>query len=315
MIGGGRILVAGEALFDLWLEDGEVHGRAGGGPFNTARTLGRLREPVVYLGALSRDGFGRQLRELLAADGVALEAVVDSDAPSTLALADIDGRGGARYGFWRDGTAAGSMTPEVTLAAAPADVDVLHVGTLGLVFEPTATAIEALVEHLADRTAIVLDPNIRPAAIVDERGYRERLARILSRASVVKVSDEDLGWLAPELPAEKAARSLLEAGPDVVLLTRGAVGVVVFTAAGTREVLAPQVEVVDTIGAGDAFCAGFLVGWRATRRAGRPADDVDAVADAAALGVLVASMTCERTGASPPTLDEFEARRAGRVAG
>jgi fructokinase len=315
MTGEGRILVAGEALFDLWLDGGEVHGRAGGGPFNTARTLGRLREPVAYLGALSHDGFGVRMRELLAGDGVSLEAVVDSDLPSTLALADIDAEGGARYGFWRDGTAAASVTPEVALAVAPADVDVLHVGTLGLVFEPTAAAMEALVERLAGCAAIVVDPNIRPAAIIDERGYRERLARILRRATVVKVSDEDLAWLRPGQAAEEAARSLLEAGPAVVLLTRGAADVLVFTAAGTREVPAPRVEVVDTIGAGDAFCAGFLVGWRAARRQGRPVGELDAVGDAAALGALVASMTCERAGASPPTLEEVEARRAGPLAG
>ena len=71
MTAEGRTLVAGEALFDLWLEDGEVRGRPGGGPYNTARTLGRLGRPVAYLGALSEDGFGRTLRQHLVDDGVA----------------------------------------------------------------------------------------------------------------------------------------------------------------------------------------------------------------------------------------------------
>jgi fructokinase len=310
MTGDGRIVVAGEALFDLWLEDGEVRGAAGGGPFNTARTLGRLREPVAYLGALSGDGLGRRLRELLVADGVSLDAVVDSDAPTTLALADIDAGGGAGYGFWRDGTAAARLTPEEALAAAPADVDVLHVGTLGLVFEPTAAAMEALVERLGERAAVVLDPNVRPAAITDERGYRERLDRILARATVVKVSDDDLAWVRPGQPAAEAARALLDTGPAVVLLTRGSEGALVVTGAGEREISAPSVKVVDTIGAGDAFCAGFLAAWRASVRAGAASDDLYAVADAAALGVLVASMTCERAGASPPTLEEVRARGA-----
>jgi fructokinase len=310
MTGDGRVLVAGEALFDLWLDDGQVQGRVGGGPFNTARTVGRLGEPVAYLGALSTDGFGRRMRELLDDDGVSLEAVVASDAPSTLALADIDAAGAARYGFWRDGTAAASLTPAAALAVAPADVDVLHVGTLGLVFEPTAAAIEALVQRLAGHAAVVVDPNIRPAAIVDERSYRDRLARVLGHATVAKVSDEDLAWMRPGQPVAEAARSLLDAGPSVVLLTRGAAGALVITSAGEREVTVPPVQVVDTIGAGDAFCAGFLVAWRAARRQGRSVDDLDAVGDAASLGVLVASMTCERAGASPPTMAEVEARRA-----
>jgi fructokinase len=314
----GRTLVAGEALFDLWLEDGEVHGRPGGGPFNTARTLGRLRRPVAYLGALSDDGFGRTLRRHLAQDGVALDAIVETALPSTLALADLGAAGGARYGFWGDGTASASLRPEAALAAIPDGVDVLHVGTLGLVFEPVAEALEAVTARLAPRALVVVDPNVRPAAITaeHEQAYRDRIDRMVALATVVKASDEDLAWLRPGQAAEEAARSLLEAGPAVVLLTRGAADVLVFTAAGTREVPAPRVEVVDTIGAGDAFCAGFLVGWRAARRQGRPVGELDAVGDAAALGALVASMTCERAGASPPTLEEVEARQgSGGVPG
>jgi fructokinase len=306
--GQGRTLVAGEALFDLWLEDGEVRGRPGGGPFNTARTLGRLRRPVAYLGALSRDGFGRRLRQHLADDGVTLDAIVETSLPSTLALADLDASGGARYGFWREGTASASLGPDAALAAIPDGVDVLHVGTLGLVFEPMAAAMEAVVTELAPRALVVVDPNVRPAAIADEQAFRDRLDRVLGRATVVKVSDEDLTWLWPEQAPDDAARGLLARGPAVVLLTRGAHGVVVMTADDERVVEAPPVRVVDTIGAGDAFSGGFLAAWRPAP--GGAGNHVEA----AAYGALVASMTCERAGASPPTLDEVEARRrAGSV--
>jgi fructokinase len=307
----GRTLVAGEALFDLWLQDGEVRGRPGGGPFNTARTLGRLRRPVAYLGALSQDGFGRTLRQHLADDGVASDAIVDTAAPSTLALADIGASGGVRYGFWATGTASASLRPDAALAAIPDGVDVLHVGTLGLVFEPMAEAIEAVAARLAPRALVFLDPNVRPAAITDEQPYRDRLDRVLGLATVVKVSDDDLAWLCPGQATEDAARGLLARGPAVVLLTRGADGVVVMTAAGERVVESPPAQVVDTIGAGDAFSGGFLAAWR-------PAPDgtavLEAAAVAAAYGALVASMTCERAGASPPTLDDVEdRRRAGGV--
>jgi fructokinase len=310
MSGRGRTLVAGEALFDLWLDGGEVRGRPGGGPFNTARTLGRLRRPVAYLGALSQDGFGRTLREQLAQDGVAPDAIIETTLPSTLALADIRPSGGVRYGFWADGTASASLRPDAALAAIPGDVELLHVGTLGLVFEPLAAALEAVTARLAPRAVVVVDPNVRPAAITDEQAYRDRLDRVLALATVVKVSDEDLAWLCPGQAPEDAARGLVARGPAVVLLTRGADGVVVMTADGERLVEAPSVQVVDTIGAGDAFSGGFLAAWR-------PASggvDLAGAAEAAAYGALVASMTCERPGASPPTLDEVEARRgAGGV--
>jgi fructokinase len=305
----GRTLVAGEALFDLWLEDGEVHGRPGGGPFNTARTLGRLRRPVAYLGALSGDGLGRRLREHLAQDGVALDAIVETALPSTLALADLGAAGGARYGFWGDGTASASLRPEAALAAIPDGVDVLHVGTLGLVFEPVAEALEAVTSRLAPRALVVVDPNVRPAAITaeHEQAYRDRIDRMLALATVVKASDDDLAWLFPGEAPEDAARGLLARGPAVVLLTRGAEGAVVMTAGGERVIDAPRVDVVDTIGAGDAFSGGFLAAWRPASGGG--AVDLEGAAAAAAYGALVAAMTCERAGASPPTLEEVAARQ------
>jgi fructokinase len=225
-------------------------------------------------------------------------------APSTLALADLDAGGGARYGFWREGTASASLAPDAALAALPDDVAALHVGTLGLVFEPTAAAVEAVVEHLAPGAVVMVDPNVRPAAITDETAYRDRLGRVLRRSAVVKVSDEDLAWLRPGETAEDAARGLLAAGPDVVLLTRGPRGALVVATDGERDVPAPPVTVVDTIGAGDAFSGGFLARWRPG------ADGLEAAAEAAAYGALVAGMTCERAGASPPTLAEVQRRLA-----
>jgi fructokinase len=304
MTAEGRTLVAGEALFDLWLEDGEVRGRPGGGPYNTARALGRLGRPVAYLGALSDDGFGRTLRRHLADDGVAPDAIVETALPSTLALADIGPSGGVRYGFWGDGTASASLRPDAALAAIPDDVAVLHVGTLGLVFEPLGAALEAVAARLAPRATVVLDPNVRPAAIADEQAYRARVDRMLALATVVKVSDEDLAWLRPGQPAQDAARGLLAHGPAVVLLTRGAEGAVVMTAGGERVVAAPAVRVVDTIGAGDAFSGGFLARWRPAA-----GGDLEPAVAAATYGALVAAMTCERAGASPPTLEEVTARQ------
>ena len=84
----GRVLVGGEALIDLVVDaDGHIVPHAGGGPFNAARTLGRLGVDVAYLGALSDDRFGRLLREALVADRVSVDHVLDTALPTTLALA------------------------------------------------------------------------------------------------------------------------------------------------------------------------------------------------------------------------------------
>src|SRR4051812_15903069 len=251
------ILVAGEALFDVVQEgasqDGVLRAHAGGGPFNTARTIARLRRPVAYLGRLSTDRFGRTLEDMLAGDGVRVDTVVRTDDPTTLALAEIDAGGSARYRFYERGTSASGLTTADALAALPAAVSILHVGTLGLTLEPVATAIEAVVERLAGTALVAVDPNVRPTVISDAAAYRARLGRVLARSHIVKVSDDDLAWLEPGRPAVDAARALLRAGPAAVLLTRGGEGVVVVTPGGDVAVPAPAVDVVDTIGAGDAF--------------------------------------------------------------
>ena len=137
----------------------------------------------------------------------------------------------------------------------------------------------------------MVDPNVRPSIIGDADTYRRRLRRVLGRSDVVKVSEEDLAWLEPQRSAADAARMLLQAGPRVVLLTRGADGVQVVTGAGDVPVPAPDVEVVDTIGAGDAFGGGFLAWWRAQGLGREQLGDQDAVVEAAAFGALVAART------------------------
>jgi fructokinase len=300
------ILVGGEALYDLVVDGSEdLRGHPGGGPFNTARTIGRLRQPVAYLGRLSTDRFGTTLERMLAADGVRLDAVVRTEEPTTLALAEIDETGSAEYRFYERATSAPGLTPAVALAALPPAVGILHVGTLGLVLEPMATALEAVVDELSGRALVAVDPNVRPWVIADGDDYRRRLRRVLARADVVKVSEEDVAWLDPQRTPAAAARALLELGPAVVLLTRGADGAVAVTATADTPVRAPKVSVVDTIGAGDAFGGGFLAWWRSQGLGRNDLADGDLVVEATRFAAFVAARTCERAGASPPFLEEL----------
>jgi fructokinase len=301
------VLVGGEALYDLVVDGSEnVRAHPGGGPFNAARTIGRLQQPVGYLGRLSTDRFGTTLERMLASDGVRLDAVVRTEEPTTLALAEIDATGSARYRFYERATSAPGLTPEIALAALPASVSMLHVGTLGLVLEPMATAMEAVIDELAGRTMIVVDPNCRPAVIDDPVAYRTRLRRVLGHADVVKVSEEDLAWLDPQRPPIAAARALLDSGPQVVLLTLGGDGAIVVTGGAEDRVPVPPIEVVDTIGAGDAFGGGFVAWWRGHDLGRAALADRDNVLAAARFASLVAARTCERPGASPPFLSELE---------
>jgi fructokinase len=303
----GVIVVGGEALIDLVPHAaGELRAHPGGGPYNTARTLGRLEQDVHYLGCLSDDGFGATLRAQLLEDDVRLDTVVETTLPTTLALAELDEDGAATYRFYTEGTSAPALTPEDALAALPDNVAMLHVGTLGLVMEPVAVALEAVVEALAESALIMVDPNCRPSFIPERSSYRRGLAATLRYAHVVKVSVDDLDYLEPGVEPVAAARTLLADGPQVALVTLGGDGALIVTAEHEERVAAPKVTVVDTIGAGDAFGGGFLTSWRLNGRDRDVLADAGAVREATRFACVVAARTCERAGASPPRLSDLD---------
>src|SRR5580704_11986378 len=119
------ITVVGEALIDLVLMDGHVAAQPGGGPFNVARTIGRLGLAPAFLGRLSRDGFGRMLRARLDEDGVAMGLPALTDAPTTLAAVDVDPDGVPQYHFYLDGTSSAALEYPLAL---PADLTALPAG-------------------------------------------------------------------------------------------------------------------------------------------------------------------------------------------
>jgi fructokinase len=175
------MIVVGESLIDLVPSGPEqLSAHCGGSPFITAGALARLGQPVSFLGCISDDALGGRLRAKLSEDGVALDSVIATSLPTTLAFADLDGHGSARYRFYTEGTSAAALTATGALAFLPAEFDTLLFGSLGLVLEPMATAVTAVVEADASRQALVVfDPNIRPSLIADRSLYLARLERAL----------------------------------------------------------------------------------------------------------------------------------------
>ena len=297
------IVVCGEALIDLVPSaDGRQRGTPGGGPFTTARALARLGVPTQFLGRLSTDAFGRQLRDLLAQDGADLSLTSFGPEPTSMAMADVDGDGHAAYRFVVDRTSAPNLTAQMVPAPLAPDVKALHVGTLGLVFEPVATTIDGLVEREHRNRLVMVDPNIRPAAVPN----RSRLDRIIAQSTIVKASEADVTWLYPGLDLQSAARNLLARGPALVVVTLGSDGAFGVSADTQVRVAAPSVRVIDTIGAGDAFGAGLLAWLSDHDRLDRKLHlDRDELRAALEFACLVASITCTRAGANPPWRSEL----------
>lgn len=307
------IICCGEALIDMLprqLENGEdvFLPVCGGAVFNTAITLGRLGMPAAFVCGISTDMFGEQLIDSLKASSVDTSLCVRKNNPTTLAFVKLV-QGQAQYSFI-DENSAGRMLSTDDLPDLPAGLSALHFGAISLIPEPCGTAYETLMTRYRDKAVISLDPNIRPGFITDETAHRARINRMIAMSDIIKVSDEDLDWIAPDVPNEQAIRDMIAGkGASIVILTKGSEGVDLHTGAGCFEVAARKVEVVDTIGAGDSFNGGFLAGLH---RAGllsktslenaRPGD----LKPIAELAVEVAAITVSRAGANPPWAEEVQ---------
>jgi fructokinase len=303
------IVVCGEALMDMIdAGDGTRRAMPGGGPFNTARALARLGVPTAFLGRLSQDVFGHELKDLLISDGVDLDLASTGPESTTIAVVELDGRGLAQYKFLVEGTSAPNLTTGMLPEEFATEVNALHIGTLGLALQPIASTLADLVARESSRRLVMVDPNVR-LGLADDADYRERLLSVMSQSTIVKASKDDLAWLYPGLDYERAANRILGEGVKLVAVTLGAQGAYGAHGGYRTNVSAPPVQIVDTIGAGDAFGAALLA-WLHDHDAIHTDLSLDGEQLKAALGYacLAASLTCAREGADPPLKSEMMVR-------
>lgn len=302
------ITVLGEALVDLTPDAGDgwptFTARPGGSPMNVAVGLARLGIDAAFLGRLSSDGFGRRLRSHLDAEGVGIADAPVGDEPTAVAIVVEEAAG---YRFLWDGTADRMLSPS-ELPVELGHPGALHVGSVSTLLEPGATTVRGLVEREADRRVVCYDPNLRPSITPDRAWVRTPVEELVRAAGIVKVSEEDLRWLARGRDPVSVAEAWALQGPQLVVLTRGADGAEALLGSSSVTVPGHGVEVADTVGAGDAFTAGLLA-WlerhdrlRPDALAGLSTEEARA---ATAHGVAAASVAVSRPGADPPRTDEL----------
>jgi fructokinase len=301
-----RGLVIGESLIDI--VEGEEH--FGGSPLNVAIGLARLGHGVDFLTHIGDDPRGHHIAEYANASGVQLVSGSQTAARTATARVAVGEDGSADYVFDLDWQLSG--TPMV---APPL---LVHTGSIAAVQEPGCLAVAALVDTYHVSATVTFDPNVRPSLIVDRDQARARIEHLVERSDIVKVSEEDLRWIDPDRPPERIAQTWLALGPAIVAVTMADRGAAAVCAAGEARVPAQPVEVVDTVGAGDAFMVGLIDAlWErgllgAERRAELAGIGLDVLAVALEAAGDVAALTVARAGADLPdraALDAAARRR------
>jgi fructokinase len=292
------IWVCGEVLIDI-LPTGPV---VGGGPANTAKALARLGHDVHFIDGISNDAYGQVARAELLRDGVNLDLALASDKPTCTATVTLDAAGVASYEFLIDGTATFDFAPSWLPDPYRYQPQVLHIGTLVTVIEPGASALYDWAMQVAEFAPIVFDPNIRPSVQPDRDLYEAAVEKWAALSAVIKVSDDDLAWLFPNQSIDDMANRWISDGVFLVVVTRGANGLVGYTADDRVEVPGVKVDVVDTVGAGDTVGAVVVEAMLSHGLVELRGDILKSVLSRAA---HAAAITCSRQGAQPPYKHEL----------
>jgi fructokinase len=291
-------VAAGEALTDMIVQDtAQQHwlGQVGGSTWNVARAMAKLDVPTAFAGAISQDVFGDALWQASEAAQLDLR-FLQRHARSPL-LAIVHRTDPPAYFFVGDDSADLHFNAELLPQDWRAHCKWVHFGGISLSREPLAGKLVALAEQLKqDGVRISYDPNFR--VLMDER-YDATLRRMTELADVVKVSEEDLEGLFRTKDIATAFDTLRSWNPSATYLyTKGGAGASLHVGDAAWSLPAPKIEVVDTVGAGDASIAALA--WSMMHR------EYEEPLQHLRFCVAAGAAACLAQGASPPSLADIE---------
>lgn len=311
-----RFVVCGETLIDL-VRDNDAEttsfqsswlALSAGGPMNSAVALGKLGADSHFLGRLSKDAFGDQLRSHILKANVSLDLATESSQATSIAVVSLDDEGLASYTFHFADTA--NFGWQIDDLPQLVEDDWLHIASLPCVVSPGAEVLLSWMPTV--RAGVSYDINVRPTVITDPAVYWGKvqpwLRAVGARGGIVKASDQDISFLARAMsggdPVEVATGWVEKYGLGMAVLTLGPGGGVAIEPGGVvTRVPGYPTTVVDTVGAGDTFMAGFLDG-----HVNRGLD----IETSLRRGAAAASIVCSRRGPQPPDTAEVDELIASR---
>ena len=289
------VLLAGEMMAVLRARQplrlgGQVNLSVAGSEGNVASGMSRLGVPVRFAGRVGTDELGALVLRTFRAEGVDVSACrVDPDAPTGLFLLEPGPGGRSRAIYHRRGSAGSKFSVDDADAAWDSDVDLLVISGITPALSPDArAATERLLGRARDAgVAVAFLVNHRTALWADEPAAARVLAPLAAQATVVLASESELALIGrPGTTEADTAAGLLASGVSEVVVTRGAAGATGWASGKTFDIKAVPIVAVDTVGAGDAFAAGYLT----ARREGQP------VPDCLAMGARVAAFAVASPG-------------------
>jgi fructokinase len=302
------VLVIGEALVDVVHGlNGEIKNIPGGSPANTAVALARLGTKTYMKARTSRDKFGTEIRNYLTNQNVNLDYSLVVDSPSSVIDALIQKDGSAKYEANLNGAADYGWTFAELNQEIDSDTQIIQLGSLTSYIEPGATNVEKWFTNLrqSNKYLLTFDPNIRHTLDgQNEEDVRSSAKKLASLSHVVKASDEDLNWIFSNNNPKDSALKLIESGASLVVVTLGKNGAfAVNKKYEFVEVLAKEIDVIDTIGAGDTFAAALIT--QLLENSWINKNTLEKLTGTELTGILTncslaAAITCSRQGANPP---------------
>ncbi len=306
------IVCCGEALIDMIpydLKNGKIAyiPKVGGAVLNTAISLGKIGAKISFLGSISKDIFGKSILEELKKSKVDTSLCMLSSFNSTLAFAHIE-NGTTTYLFIDENSA----NKNISLKNHPKlskEVDTLYIGGISLMSEPSGEEIEHFINRESADKVVFFDPNIRPNFIHNKEVYMKRFKNILKQCDIIKVSHEDLEWIYPNEEFDKICDKWLKLGVSIVVLTKGSNGATAKTKTLEVNSLGHSIKVIDSIGAGDIFNAGFLFSLRQNKQFSKQnLSNIDEMSLKNSLNFAnkAACISVSRIGANSPYLNEID---------